>query len=76
MIEQKVLTLIENQFGREPGSILITDHLIKDLGGDSVDVLEVAMILETEFNIEITSEETSEAMIIGDLVNLVNTKCQ
>ena len=76
MIEKKVLTLIENQFGRESGSILITDHLIKDLGGDSVDVLEVSMILESEFNIEITSDETSKAMIIDELVNLVKTKCQ
>jgi acyl carrier protein len=76
MLKERILRLIEEQFGREKNTINLTDHLVQDLGGDSVDVLEVAMLLETEFKISISSEESADALIIKDLVKLVETKCQ
>lgn len=76
MIKEKILTIIEDQFGREQGSVRLTDNLVEDLGGDSVDVLEIAMMLESEFGIKISSDESSKSLIIEQLVKLVETKCQ
>ncbi len=76
MIKEKILNLIEDQFGREAGSLSMTDNLVEDLGGDSVDVLEVSMMLEAEFKIKISSAESSQALVIEDLIKLVETKCR
>lgn len=76
MIKQKVLQLIEEQFGKETGTVTLSDHLVNTLGGDSVDVLEVSMLLESEFKIKISSDESNLALSVQELINLVEAKCQ
>lgn len=76
MIKERVIQIIEEQFGKDAGTVKLTDSLIEDLGGDSVDTLEIALLLETEYKIDISSEESAENLIIEDLIKLVESKCQ
>lgn len=49
-------------------------HLINELGADSLDVVEVAMRLEIEFEIEIPDDDLEQVETFESLVNLVDTK--
>ena len=62
-IEKKVLRVIEENLGVQNPKL--TDHLGADLGADSLDIIELVMALEEEFNIEIQDEDVN--MTVNDL---------
>lgn len=62
--------------GIKPVEIEETSRLEDDLGLDSLDVVEVVMAAEEEFEIEITDEEAEKLTTFGDAVKLVDSKLQ
>jgi len=46
----------------------------EDLGGDSLDAVEVSMELEDAFNIQISDAEIESINTVGDIIELVNSK--
>ena len=44
------------------------------MGADSLDVVEMLMVLEDEFNITVSDEESLELKTVGDIVNLIDSK--
>jgi acyl carrier protein len=47
---------------------------VEDLGCDSLDVLEILMAIETEFDLEIPDEETDQIRTVGDAVKYIEEK--
>ncbi|WP_431602434.1 acyl carrier protein [Proteiniclasticum ruminis] len=45
----------------------------EDLGADSLDIVEIVMALEEEFDIEISDDEAEQAKTVGDVVNYLTT---
>jgi acyl carrier protein len=72
-IEQQVLELIADQLGKGITD-LAKDTDFKDLGADSLDVVEIALAIEDKFNFEIPDEEANDIVTIQDIINLVE-KC-
>jgi len=54
--------------------ILPEDSLIYDLGADSLDLVELLMWAEDEFNIDISDEEAEGTETIGELATLIESK--
>ena len=75
-IEQKIKEIIADQLGRDVSEIGSTDHLIKDLGADSLDSVEVVMALEDSFPISIGDDQLNDLNTVADLVELVRTNIQ
>ena len=50
------------------------DHLISDLGGDALDVIELVMELEEKFNIEISDNEAERMHTVQDVYECVSRK--
>ncbi|MEA4955106.1 MAG: acyl carrier protein [Pseudoflavonifractor sp.] len=74
MIFNKVAKLLAEQFGMEADEIT-EDTSFEDLGADSVDIVELSMALEEEFDIEEMGEEDlSKILTVGDLVNYLRNK--
>ncbi len=74
MIFEKVAKLLAEQFGMEPDEIT-EDLSFEDLGADSVDIVELSMSLEEEFDIEEMGEEDLNSIhTVGDLVNYLRAK--
>ena len=48
--------------------------VIDDLGADSLDVVEMLMTLEDEFNVTVTDEESVTLKTVGDIVKLIDKK--
>ena len=49
-------------------------EVVKDLGADSLDVVEMLMSLEEEFNVTVPEEEAVNIKTVGDIVNLIENK--
>ena len=72
-IEQKVKNIIADQLGVGEDEIKITSSFIEDLGADSLDIVELVMAMEEEFEVEIPDEEAENIKTVQDAVNYINT---
>ena len=69
MILEKLKRLIAEQLGVDEDIITMDTHFEDDLGVDSLDVVELTMAMEEEFNLEeITEEDLAKVVTVGDLV--------
>lgn len=67
-----VRDIIADQLSIEPDKIEMDSTFIDDLGADSLDVVELIMSLEEEFDMEIPDEEAEKIDTVGDVVNYIN----
>jgi acyl carrier protein len=72
-IEQKVRNIIADQLGVGEEEIKITSSFIEDLGADSLDIVELVMAMEEEFEVEIPDEEAENIKTVQDAVNYITT---
>jgi len=72
-IEQKVKNIIADQLGVGEEEIKATSSFIEDLGADSLDIVELVMAMEEEFEVEIPDEEAENIKTVQDAVNYVTT---
>lgn len=69
MILEKLKSLIAEQLGVDEDVITMDTHFEDDLGVDSLDVVELTMAMEEEFNLdEISEEDLAQVVTVGDLV--------
>ena len=74
-IFQKMKDLVSEQFGMEPDEVTPDTSFEDDLGADSVDVVELVMAMEEEFELGLTQEDELKALkTVGDAVNYVAGK--
>ena len=72
-IEAKVKSIIADQLGVGEDEIKPESSFIEDLGADSLDIVELVMAMEEEFEVEIPDEEAENIKTVGDAINYVNT---
>ncbi len=71
MIEEKVISIIVDQLGVEEDDVTMDASFIDDLGADSLDIVELIMALEEEFDIEIPDEDAEKIVTVGNAVNYI-----
>jgi acyl carrier protein len=72
-VEAKVKGIIAEQLGVAEDEIKITSSFIEDLGADSLDIVELVMAMEEEFEVEIPDEEAENIKTVQDAVTYINT---
>ena len=72
-IEQKVKNIIADQLGVSEEEIKPAASFIEDLGADSLDIVELVMAMEEEFEVEIPDEEAENIKTVQDAVNYITT---
>lgn len=72
-IESKVKSIIADQLGVSDEEIKPESSFIEDLGADSLDIVELVMAMEEEFEVEIPDEEAENIKTVGDAINYINT---
>ena len=70
-IFEKVKEIIIEQLGVAETSITIEASFIDDLGADSLDIVELIMALEEEFDIEIPDNDAEKVVTVGDFVDYI-----
>lgn len=66
---ERVQKIIVEQLGVEPEEVYMSSAFMEDLGADSIDVIELIMAFEEEFDIEIPDEKIERTITVGDIVN-------
>lgn len=74
MTFDKVKKLLAEQLNISVDKITENSKVIDDLGADSLDVVEMLMTLEDEFNVTVTDEESVTLKTVGDIVKLIDKK--
>ncbi len=70
-IQDKARALIASKMKLEEKEITPEKHLFNDLGADSLDFVELSMMLEREFNVKFSEDEMANAKTVGDLYELI-----
>ena len=65
---EKMKELIADQLSIDADTITEESSFKDDLGADSLDLFELVMALEDEYNIEIPAEELTELATVGDVI--------
>ena len=70
----KVKDIIEKELGVEREKLTDGASFIEDLGADSLDIVELVMEFEKEFNIDIPDEDAEKLRTVGDALKYLNEK--
>ncbi len=70
----RVRALIVTQLGVDEDAVVDDADLIDDLGGDSLDMVEMIMTAEEQFGVEISDDEAEEMKTVGDAIRLIDGK--
>ena len=73
---ERVKDIIEKELGVEREKLTNEASFIDDLGADSLDIVELVMEFEKEFNIDIPDEEAEKLRTVGDAMQYLNAKVQ
>ena len=70
-IFEKVKDIIIEQLGVAENSVTLESSFIDDLGADSLDIVELIMALEEEFDLEIPDADAEKVVTVGDVVDYI-----
>ncbi|CAN5550556.1 N/A [soil metagenome] len=73
-IEEKVKDIIVEQLGVNPEQVTPQASFIEDLGADSLDIVELVMAFEEEFNVEVPDEDAEKLQTVGDVNKYIEEK--
>ena len=68
---EKVKSIIIEQLGVADTAVTMEASFIDDLGADSLDIVELIMALEEEFDIEIPDADAEKVVTVGDVVEYI-----
>ena len=68
---ERVKKVIVEQLGVDESEITLESSFVDDLGADSLDVVELIMALEEEFNVEIPDEDAEKIVTVGDALDYI-----
>ena len=72
MIFEKLKAIVVDKLSADENEVTM-EATFEDLGADSLDIVEIVMALEEEFDIEISDDEAEQAKTVGDVVNYLVT---
>lgn len=74
MVFEKIKEIVSQQLGVDADEITMESTFVEDLGADSLDVVELVMAMEDEFDLEIDEEEADGISTISDVVEYIKAK--
>lgn len=74
MVFDKVKELISEQLDVKADDITEDSNIQDDLGADSLDVVDLVMALEDEFDVEIPEDQVENIKTVGDIVKFIEDK--
>ena len=71
---KQLQTIVGKQLGIDPINIQPNSDFIKELGADSLDVVELVMVIEDEFDIEIEDQIASQITTVQDALDYIEKR--
>ena len=73
-VEERVKGIIIDQLAVDAAKVLPAASFIDDLGADSLDIVELVMTMEEEFDLDIPDEEAEKIKTVGDVIKFIASK--
>ena len=73
-LESRIIEIIAEQLGMDSAEIESESMYVDDLGADSLDIVELIMALEEEFEVEVPDEEAEKLLTIQQTVEYIRDK--
>ena len=70
-VQDKIKQIIVDELGVDEAEVTENARFIEDLGADSLDLVELVMRFEEEFDIEIPDEDAEKIQSVGDAIRYV-----
>ena len=70
-ILDRVVGIVSDQMGVDKEQISLETSFVNDLGADSLDQVELVMLFEDEFKLDIPDEEAEKIQTVGDAVKYI-----
>ncbi len=70
-VEARVKAIVCEQLSAAEDEVTLESSLVDDLGADSLDIVELVMALEEEYEIEISEEDGEKIRTVGDVVTYI-----
>lgn len=71
MVFEKIAQILAEQLDADVEAITAETRIAEDLGADSLDVVELLMSIEDEFDVEVPDEEIENVKTVGDVVDYI-----
>lgn len=71
MVFEKIKSILADQFSEDEDSITLSTELKEDLGADSLDLADLIMAIEDEFEVELQDEDLEDIKTVGDIVDYI-----
>lgn len=71
MVRERVRDIIVEQLGVNKDAVTMEANIDDDLGADSLDIVELIMAFEEEFDLEITDDEAKKIRTVGDAIDYI-----
>ncbi|NOQ45735.1 MAG: acyl carrier protein [Desulfobulbaceae bacterium] len=71
-VEDKMIDIIVEQLSVDKEKVIAGASFVDDLGADSLDLVELIMAMEEEFDVEIPDEEAEKIATVPDAINFVD----
>ncbi|KYG89476.1 acyl carrier protein [Metasolibacillus sp. FSL H7-0170] len=71
---ERVTKVVVDRLGVEESEVKLEASFRDDLGADSLDVVELVMELEDEFDMEISDEDAEKIATVGDAISYIESK--
>lgn len=75
MVFEKIKNIVAEQLGVDADEITMDSTFVEDLGADSLDVVELVMAMEDEFDMEIDEDQAENISTVGDVVEYIKANC-
>ena len=74
--EKRIKEIIAEQLGLDETEVARDSSFVEDLGADSLDIVELIMAMEEEFEMEIPDEDAEKILTVNNAVEYVNKRMQ
>ncbi|MDF0543835.1 acyl carrier protein [Sphingobium sp. H39-3-25] len=72
-IADRIAELVADQLGADRDKVVSDAHFIDDLGADSLDVVELVMAIEEEFDISISDPDAEKIQTVGEAIAYIES---
>ncbi len=71
---EKVKSMLVEKLGVAEDKVMLESEIIKDLGADSLDLVEMLLSLEENFGVTVSDEQTESIVTVKDIVDIIDNK--
>lgn len=73
-LQDKIIKMIASKLSKKVEDVKLESRLVEDLGADSLDIVELLMMLEDEYGITIPDQDAMKLSTIGDIVTFMQNQ--